>query len=304
MPLLTAVQAKRAISARHSRSCTQPFLVMIRPAKELLDNDDKETGRNTRLNDMLLQFSNVFEAPLEGAPVPNLPECIPIESGHKASDRPAFRLSLKERHEDEKQVADLLVKGWIEPSSSNYGAPVLFVPKPDGSMRMCIDCRALNRITTRNKYPLPRIDDLMDNLGAAKYFSSLDLTAGYHQLVLPPSDRPKTAFNTHIGKYEWRVLPMGLTNAPAVFQNTMHRIFRPYLNQFVCVYLDDVLIFSRTEEEHFAHLEIVLKLLQQYHLKAKQVKCAFFKPEDKCLGHIVVRDKSLRTQEERPKLIK
>jgi hypothetical protein len=179
---------------------------------------------------------------------------------------------LKERYEVENQVADLLGKGWIEPSSSNYGAQVLIVPKPDGSMRICIDYRALNKITTRNKYPFPRIDDLMDNLGAAKYFSSLDLTTGcYHQLVLPPSDRPKTAFNTHIGKYEWKVLPMGLTNAPAVFQNKMHRTFGPYLNQFVCVYLDDVLIFSRTEEEYFLHLEIVLKLLQQHNLSLSKL---------------------------------
>jgi hypothetical protein len=102
-------------------------------------------------------------------------------------------------------------------------------------MRMCIDYRALNKITTRNKYPLPRIDDLMDNLAGANYFSSLDLTSGYHQLVLQPSDRPKTAFNTHIGKYEWKVLPMGLTNAPAVFQNVMHRIFGRHLNKFMCV---------------------------------------------------------------------
>jgi hypothetical protein len=119
-------------------------------------------------------------------------------------------------------LKEALEKGWIQPSTSAYGAPVLFVPKPDGSMRMCVDYRALNKLTLQNKYPLPRIDDLMDTLTGAKIFSSLDLTSGYHQLPLHPNDVERSAFNTPLGKYEWNVLPMGLTNAPAVFQATMN----------------------------------------------------------------------------------
>ena len=134
---------------------------------------------------------------------------------------------------------------------------------------------------------MPRIDDLMDNLGGKKYFSSLDLTSGYHQLGLQASDWLKTAFNTHVGKLEWRVLPFGLTNAPAVLQTAMNRIFSRHLNNFVCVYLDDVLIFFRTEEEHLKHLRMVLELLRQHELKAKVRKCEFFGPELKILGHIV-----------------
>ena len=144
-----------------------------------------------------------------------------------------------------------LDNGCIEQSSSAYDAPVLFVPNPDASLCMCIDYRCLNKITVKNKFPLPRIDDLLDNLSGAKHFSTLDLAAGYHQLNLQPSYVPKTAFNTHFGKFERRVLLFGLTNAPAVFQHAMNRVFGTHLSKCVCVYLDDILIFSRSEEEHF-----------------------------------------------------
>ena len=154
-----------------------------------------------------------------------------------------FRLSPKEKAEIERQVAEALGNGWIERSSSAYGAPLLFVPKPDGSLRMCIDYRGLNKIIVKNKFPMPRIDDLIDNLVGSKYFSTLDLAAGYHQLKLQQTDVPKTAFNNQFGKFEWQVLPFGLTNAPAVFQHAMNRIFGRHLNKCVCAYLDDILIF-------------------------------------------------------------
>jgi hypothetical protein len=139
----------------------------------------------------------------------------------------------------------------------------------------------------KKKYPLPRIEDLLDHLSGARYFSSLNLTSGYQQLRHPASDLPKTAFNTHFGKFEWHVLPMGLSNAPVVFQSVMNRLFSPYLNNCVCIYLDDVLICSETAEEHYAHLSQVLSCLRQYGLKAKMSKCDFFKAELKFLGHIV-----------------
>jgi hypothetical protein len=194
---------------------------------------------------------------------------------------------LTERREIEEQVRNLLESGKIAPSSSAYGAPVLLVPKPDGTMRLCIDYRALNKITAKNKYPLPRIDALMDNLAGAKCFSSLDLASGYHQVTLQESDWPKTAFNTHIGKFEWKVMPFGLCNAPAVFQSLMHSIFGRALNRYVCIYLDDNLVFSRTREEHLQHLRSVLDALRANDLKAKRSKCDFFKPELKFLGHII-----------------
>ena len=164
---------------------------------------------------------------------------------------------MKERQEIEKVVRELLDSGRIEPSSSPFGAPVLFVPKPDGTLRFCIDYRQLNEATIKNKYPLPRIDDLLDNLRGSQYFSSLDLASGYWQITLSDSDHEKTAFNTHIGKYQWRVMPFGLTNAPSLFQAVMNQLLQGKLNRGVFVYLDDILIYSKTLPSH-------LELLRWY----------------------------------------
>ena len=240
---------------------------------------------------LLNEFADVFaELTGKGKFREDTPECIPLVSNAAPPNRPPFRLSMSERAEVEKQVTGLLEKGFVQPSASPYGAPVLFVPKPDGSWRMCIDYRALNKLTRRNTYPLPRIDDLLDNLSGAKYFSSLDLASGYHQIVLQPNDCEKTAFNTHIGKYEFKVLPFGLTNAPAVFQSVMNQVFREHLNKRVCVYLDDILVFSQTPEQHVKDLRTVLELLRAHGFKCRPHKCEFFKPELKFLGHIVGAD--------------
>lgn len=283
-PLLTAVQVKRILK-KPLQPSLQPFLVNVRKAAE--QTDDSEGDRDPELQSLLKEFKEVFDKPVIGEGGVSVPPCIEVEPGAKAPNRPAFRQSMKERQEVETKVAELLASGGLQPSTSEYGAPVLFVPKPDGSLRMCIDYRALNAITKKNKYPLPRIDDLMDNLSGAKVFSAMDMTAGYNQFMLDPSDVPKTAFNTHIGKYEWKVLPMGLSNAPAVFQAEMNKAFGPHLNRFVCVYLDDVLIFSKDREEHLRHLRMVLEILKKCNLKAKLSKCKFFTPELKFLGHIV-----------------
>ena len=189
--------------------------------------------------------------------------------------------------EVEKQVSKLLKNGLIEPSSSPYGAPILFVAKKDGSLRMCIDYRGLNKITIKNKYPLPRTDQLLDALSGAKVFSSLDLQSGYHQIRIPDEDVPKTAFRTPFGHYQFKVLSFGLTNAPATFQATMNDIFRPYLNKFVVVYIDDILVFSKTHQEHLQHLRLVLQVLRDNDFKIKLSKCDFERPEVKFLGHIV-----------------
>ena len=161
-----------------------------------------------------------------------------------------------------KQLFELLEKGFIRPSKSPFGAPVLFVKKKDGTLRMCLDYRLLNKITVKNSYPLPRIDDLLDQLGNACYFSKIDLCSGYHQIRIAEQDIPKTANNTRYGHYEFLVLPFGLCNAPATFMAAMNSIFAPYLDKFVIIYLDDILIYSRNAEEHLAHLRTVLDLLQ------------------------------------------
>jgi hypothetical protein len=164
----------------------------------------------------------------------------------------------------------------------------LFVRKKDGSLRMVIDYRPLNKITISDRYPLPRIDDLLDRLKGAKVFSSLDLLSGYHQVRLRKEDVPKTAFRTPFGLYEFLVLPFGLTNAPATFQRLMNEVFHDFIREgFVVVYLDDVLIYSKTEEEHLGQLERVFTRLREHQLLAKLVKCSFFEKQLRYLGHII-----------------
>ncbi|GJR90390.1 putative nucleotidyltransferase, ribonuclease H [Tanacetum coccineum] len=193
-------------------------------------------------------------------------------------------------------LQEMLENGFIRPSVVHRGvhwvggAPVLFVKKKDGSMRLCIDYRELNRITIRNRYPLPRIDDLFDQLQGAKYFSKIDLRSGYHQLRVREQDISKTAFRTRYGHYEFLVMPFGLTNAPAVFMDLMNRIFHEYLDKFVIVFIDDILVYSKSEEEHEQHLRIVLEILRQKKLYAKFSKCEFWLQQVAFLGHIVSAD--------------
>ena len=164
-------------------------------------------------------------------------------------------------------------KGFVRPSTSPWGAPVLFVKKKDGSLRLCIDYRELDKVTIRNQYPLPRIDDLFDQLQGARVFSKIDLRSGYHQLKIRSEDVPKTAFKTRYGHYEFLVMPFGLTNAPAVFMDLMNRIFKPYLDQFVIVFIDDILIYSGSKENHEKHLRVVLQILRENQFYAKFSKC-------------------------------
>src|ERR1041384_8448933 len=165
-----------------------------------------------------------------------------------------------------KQLAELLQKGFIRPSVSPYGAPVLFVHKKEGTLRLCVDYRTLNKITIKNKYPLPRIEELTDRLAGAKYFSKLDLYSGYHQIRIKQEDIPKTAFRTRYGHYEFLVLPFRFNNAPATFMTLMNDIFHQYLDKFVVIYLDDILVYSKTREDHLKHLKIVLDTLRKHRL--------------------------------------
>jgi hypothetical protein len=184
------------------------------------------------------------------------------------------------------QIAELQQKGYIHPSSSPRGAPVLFITKKDGSMRMCIDYRSLNEATIKNKYPLRRIDDLFDQLQGAKYFSKIDLRSGYHQLRIKEVDVHKTAFVTRYRQYEFTVMPFGLTNAPAFFMNIMNKVFMEELDKFV-VFIDDILIYSKRREDHEHHLRIVLERLRAHQLYAKLSKCEFWLEKIAFLEHIL-----------------
>ncbi|GJV48242.1 putative reverse transcriptase domain-containing protein [Tanacetum coccineum] len=175
----------------------------------------------------------------------------------------------------------------IRPSSSPWGAPVLFVKRKDGSFRMCIDYHELNRLTVKNQYPLPRIDDLFDQLQGSRVYSKIDLRSGYHQLRVREEDIPKTAFRTRYGHYEFQVMPFGLTNAPAVFMDLMNRVCKPYLDRFVIVFIDDILIYSKSRKEHEGHLKLILRLLKKEELYAKFSKCEFWLSKVQFLGHVI-----------------
>ena len=241
------------------------------------------------LKPLLSEFNDVFpeEMPKGLPPSRQTGHTIELLEDAKPTFRPLYRLSPFEHEEVRKQVADLLDKGWIEPSSSPFGAPILFVQKKDKSLRMCVDYRALNQQTVKNRYALPRIDDLIDQLSGARFFTSLDLAQGYHQIRVTKEDVPKTAFRTPLGHFQYLVLPFGLTNAPATFQSVMNEIFREHIGRFVLVYLDDILVYSRTSQQHVEHVRCVLEILRKNRFYAKLKKCQFMTNQLLYLGHII-----------------
>jgi hypothetical protein len=196
------------------------------------------------------EFMDVFPEELPGMPPEREVEFyIDLFPGTAPIAKRPYRMAPTELAELKTQIAELLQRGFIRPSSSPWGALVLFVTKKDGSMRMCIDYRSLNEVTIKNKYPLPRIDDLFDQLQGAQYFSKIDLRSGYHQLRVKEEDIQKTAFVTRYGQYEFTVMPFGLTNAPAFFMNLMNKIFMKELDKFVVVFIDDILVYSKDQED-------------------------------------------------------
>ncbi|KAJ9555770.1 hypothetical protein OSB04_010384 [Centaurea solstitialis] len=237
------------------------------------------------------EFPDVFPEDLPGLPPERQVEFhIDLTPGAAPIARAPYRLAPTEMKEMMTQLQELSEKGFIRPSSSPWGAPVLFVKKKDGSMRMCIDYRELNKRTVKNKYPLPRIDDLFDQLQGVGCFSKIDLRSGYHQVRVKEDDVPKTAFRTRYGHYEFLVMPFGLTNAPAVFMDLMNRVCRPFLDKSVIVFIDDILVYSKDEAEHERHLREVLNVLRGEKLYAKFSKCEFWLHEVQFLGHVVSRD--------------
>ncbi|GJR69994.1 putative reverse transcriptase domain-containing protein [Tanacetum coccineum] len=236
----------------------------------------------------VLSFCKVFPEDLPGIPPTRQVEFqIDLIPGAALVARVPYRLALSEMKELSNQLKELSDKGFIRPSSSHLGAPILFVMKKDGSFRMCIDYRELNKLTVKNRYPLPRIDDLFDQLQGSSIYSKIDLRSGYHQLRVREEDIPKTAFRTRYGHYEFQVMPFGLTNAPAVFMDLMNRVCKPYLDKFVIVFIDDILIYSKNKQEHAEHLKLILELLKKEQLYAKFSKCEFWIPKVQFLGHVI-----------------
>ena len=240
------------------------------------------------LSPLLRRFQHVFDPIPPGLP-PDRGDAhaIPLEPGSRPVAKPPYRLSPAEHDECWKQLEKAMAMAHVQHSRSPYGAPVLFVRKKDGSLRMCVDYRALNDQTIKDKFPLPRIDAMLDSLSGARVFSKLDLSQGYHQVRISPEDTYKTAFVTPFGHFEFTVMPFGLSNAPATFQRMMNLALAPYLSKFCCVYLDDILVYSQSEAEHEDHLSQVLQALSDSKLFAKREKCEFGLGSVQFLGHVV-----------------
>ncbi|GJW39265.1 putative reverse transcriptase domain-containing protein [Tanacetum coccineum] len=237
---------------------------------------------------VLQDFLEVFPEDLSGLPSTRHVEFqIDLVPGAAPVARAPYRLAPSEMKELSEQLKELSDKGFIRPSSSPWGAPVLFVKKKDGSFRMCIDYRELNKLTVKNRYSLPRIDDLFDQLQGSSVYSKIDLRSGYHQLRVREEDIPKTAFRTRYGHYEFQVMPFGLRNAPAVFIELMNQVCKPYLDKFVIVFIDDILIYSKNKQEHEEHLKLILELLKKEELYAKFSKCEFWIPKVQFLGYMI-----------------
>ncbi len=287
------LQAKKAL-----RHCEEAYLLLVRPCDDT--DSTAETKSHSpepdytfqgRLKVVLDAYQDVFEPLPPGLPPErDVDHHIDLLPGTKPPSKQCYRMSPAELAEVRRQLAEYTDKGWIEPSVSPYGAPVLLVKKKDGSMRCCVDYRALNASTIKNKYPLPRIDEMLDQLHGATVFSKIDLQSGYHQVRIAAEDVEKTAFRTRYGLFQFLVLPFGLTNAPATFQHLMNSVLRPYLDKFVLVYLDDILIYSKNEAEHLRHIQTVLAVLRQHKLFARLSKCAFGLESVEFLGHIVSKD--------------
>ena len=280
---ISSLQLKRAIR----RKDTELYLAFLQPKEttekettSVLDEKSKELQPSER--ELLQRYVNIFSEKLpEGLPPsrPNIDHKIEFNSDVTTPpSRPPYRLSYAELKELRIQLDKLLETGKIRPSKSPYGAPVLFTKKKNGTLRMCVDYRALNKLTIKNNYPLPRIDDLFDRLQGMKVYSKLDFTAGYHQCRIAEDDIPKTAFRTRYGHYEWVVIPFGLCNAPATFQKLMHEAFWDLLDKCVVIYLDDIIVFSKDREEHLRHLQQVFDIIKEHELYLQPAKCDFFVP--------------------------
>ncbi|KAK1684386.1 hypothetical protein QYE76_045234 [Lolium multiflorum] len=237
------------------------------------------------------EFKDVFPKELPGMPPDREIEfTIDLIPGTAPIAQPPYKMGPKELVELKAQIDELEQKGFIQESVSPWGTPVIFVDKRDGGKRMCGDYRNLNNVTIKNKYPLPRIQDLFDQVQGAGVFSKIDLRSGYHQIKIKKEDVPKITFVSRYGHHEYLVVPFGLTNAPAIFMNLMNKIFMKYLDKFVIVFIDDILVYSKDKEEHAKHLKIVLQTLREHQLYAKFSKCKFWLDSVEFLGHVITKE--------------
>jgi len=282
------VKKFRSLLRKTSKQGLEVFMLVNNVERTFIEREDSSEASGQRYKDFIRKYDEVFidDLPPELTPIRFVDHEIQTQPGEKPTYRPSFQLSPAELLASKEYVTDLLNRKKIRPSKSPYGAPLFFVKQKNG-LRGVIDYRALNRITKKNRALIPRMDEMFDRLGGAQVFSKMDLKTGYHQIRIRPEDVEKTAFNTKYGQFEFLVMPMGLCNAPATFQTLMNHIFRDYMDDFVVVYIDDILIFSRNTEDHYKHLDIVLQRLKGNKLYVRRKKCEFFVEETEFLGMIV-----------------
>ena len=264
------------------------FAVVVRPIEE----EASVPKYSPEIQNLLDQFTDVFpvEIPKGFPPKRKHDFKIELQEDAKPQKKGIYKLSEPEMKELRRQLDELLEKEFIRPSKSPWGAPIIFMTKKDNTLRMCVDYRALNKLTVKNSYPLPRIDEMFDQLKGAKYFTKIDLRSGYHQIRLSEESIPMTAFRTRYGHFEYLVLPFGLTNAPATFMTVMNEIFKDYLDVFVIIYIDDILVYSKTWKDHLQHVKKILEILRKEKFFGKLTKCIFGATEVEYLGHLISND--------------
>jgi len=281
---LTHLQAIYSIVELHTIQIQTPDV----SAHHLLE---LPTSIEPELAMIIQQYKNVFEKPHGLQPIRSHDHTIPLMPGSTSVKVGPYRYPYSQKIEIEQIIAEMLLKGIIQSSSSPFSSPVLLVKKKDGTWHFYTDYRALNAVTIKDSFPMPTMDELLDELFGAPYFSKLDLHSGYHQILVSLEDRYNTTFGTHQGLYEWLVMQFGLSNVPPTFQALMNSVFAEYLRKFVLVFFDDILIYSTTWNTHIQHLSLVLSTMQRHSLFAKLSKCSFGQTQIDYLGHVVSRDR-------------